>query len=109
MHPLIKKLLQKRGIEEVSSLDSEEKKDFVRWEATLSEGIITVARIQEFCKIQTDLIENKFKDITLPVEIRQRLIDQFNVYRSILELITKPESEREALEKYLNSLIENIE
>lgn len=103
MHPLLRKVLEKAGIKGPEDLKPEEKADFDRWRGILSEGEVTVERVQEFCRTQIDLIEKKWRDPSCPN--RERLIDQHVVYRSILDATTAPQVEKENLEKYLNSLL----
>ncbi len=105
MHHLLQSLLRKKGIKDVSDLESYEVQDFERWGRILSEGEITVDKIKEFCKNQIHIIEGKFKDLDNTKEKNEKLIIMFTVYRSLIELIEAPSIEKENLEKYITSLI----
>lgn len=104
-HWLIEKLLRKRGIESTDKLAEHEKPTFDGWQRILSEGTITVDKIQEFCRAQLSLIHGKFKEDNSN-EKNNKLIAMHNVYKSILDVIDKPKIEKEQLEKYLHDLIE---
>ena len=103
---ILEKLLKKRGIESLEQLREDEKEVFDRWNKTLSEGEMSLEKIVAFCEGQIRLIEEKWKDLNSPKEKNERLIIYHTVYRSIRDIIIKPISEREALEKYLNTLLE---
>jgi len=105
MYEVIKNLFQRRGIQNISQLDEDEKRDYDRWIKILSEGEVTVESIKKFCYNQIGLIEVKLKDLENTDKKNERLIIQFNIYKSILGAVEVPRKEREALEKYLNSLI----
>lgn len=106
MHHLLDRLLKKKGIKTVDQLTDEEKVVFDRWQGMLGDGEMTVAKIGDFCSNQIHLIESKWKELDNSQEKNQRLIMMHTVYKSILDLINKPKSEREALEKYLSSLLQ---
>lgn len=103
MHPLLEKLLGKRGIKELTELKPDEKQTYDKWQGILSDGEVTVDKILSFCRSQVEIIERRWKDPMC--ENRERLIDQHIVYKTIIEAITSPQVARENLEKYLNSLI----
>ena len=102
MHPILRKLLDKRKITP-DKLDVEEKKDFDRWEGILSGGEVTIDKLKEFCKAQKNTIEAKWKNFD---NTDQRLVIAHTIYSTIIKAIEAPESEREALEAYLKDLIE---
>src|SRR3990167_652089 len=106
MHPILTKLLHKRGINTKEELSVEEKTDYERWERILSGGEITVETISRFCKSQISLIETQWKDLNNSKEKNKRLILLHSVYSSILKVIISPETERVTLEEYLNKLIQ---
>ena len=104
MHALLEKLLQKRKIKDVTKLNPEEKKTFDTWNKVLSEGDITVEKIQEFCQSQIDIIESKWKDLNIENSKKAEWIPIHNVYSTILLAIKSPRSAKEALEKQLINL-----
>ena len=106
MHRSLEKILEKRGIKDVSELDPTEQETFDKWNKSLSDGVITVDKIEDFCRQQLDIIDLKFKDMDNSAEKNQRLIILHNVYKSMLGAISKPKQEREQLEKFLLSLTE---
>lgn len=106
MHYLLEKILNRRGIKDVTELTPEEQVDFDRWENTLV-GDISVDLIAKFCDNQVKLIDSILRDVNAPSEKIVRLNLQRNVYGTILDLIAKPSAERESLEKYLLTLINN--
>jgi hypothetical protein len=105
-HPLLEKLLFKKGIKSTDELSPEEHVDFERWQATLV-GDISVDSILQFCDNQVKLIDSSLRDINAPSEKIVRLNLQRNVYATVRDMIAKPSAERESLEKYLNTLLES--
>lgn len=103
---IIKKLLNKRGVEDVTKLSSDEKQDIDRWQKILSEGEITVDKIKAFCDNEIGKIEKNWKDLNNSKEKNERLIIMHTVYSSIIEAIEAPQKQKESLEKYLSQLIE---
>lgn len=106
MHRLLQKLLNKQGLSDTFQLKDEEKQDFDRWQAILSEGSVTLEKVKEFCLAQIFIIEEQFKNLDNSKDRNERLILTFNVYKAILNCIEAPNAEKEALEKYLTNLIE---
>lgn len=107
MKNLISRLLEKRGVKDVSELAPEERADVERWTAILSTGEITVDKLTEFCKNKVKLIEGEWKNLDNSERKNERLIAYHSVYKTLLDIITGDagKSEREALERYLNDLI----
>lgn len=105
MPPILQKYLHKLGISSIMDLHDDEKKDFDRWEKILSEGEVTVDKILDFCKAQVILIENQWKNLDNTGNKNERLILLHTVYSTIATLIRSPQTERENLEKYLNTLL----
>ena len=99
-------LLDKRGIKDVSTLAEDEKQTFDRWQKILSDGEITVDKIKQFCINQVQVIEHKWRELDNSELKNQRLITMHTVYKTILDAIDKPATERENLEKYLAQMIE---
>lgn len=106
MHKLIADLFKKIGIEKIEDLSVEEKKDFERWQKTLSEGEVTVDKILEFCRSQVKLIEVQWKNLDNDSKKNDRLIILHTTYSTLINLITGPKSEKESLESYLNQLLQ---
>ena len=106
MHGLIAKLLQKKKINDIRELTPDEKETFDKWDRVLSEGEMTIEKILEFCKKQIKIIEGQYinpdnsekKDIYLKASL--------SVYTNLTRAIKAPKAEKEALEKYLNQLIQ---
>ncbi len=107
MHPLLKRLMKKRGIEEITDLKLDEKVNFDRWQGILTGGEVTVERILEFCQAQVKLIETQWKNLDNDPKKNERLVLLYTVYKSLIELITSPALERDTLEKYLAQLLDN--
>lgn len=105
MHPLLLKVLRKAGVADIMGLSEDEKKDFDRWDKILSEGDITVDKILVFCQAQVIIIETQWKNLDNSHEKNSRLIVLHTVYSSIITVIKSPQTERENLEKYLNTLV----
>lgn len=102
---LLMDLFKKKGIESVDQLSTEEKADYDRWTGILSAGDVTVESITKFCQNQISIIQVSWKEKNNSKEMNDRLVMQFNVYSTIVQAITSPTAEREALEKYLTSLL----
>lgn len=93
------------GVESVDKLTTEEKVDFDRWHKILSDGEVTVEKIQRFCVSQKHLIETDWANLNNSKEKNERLIIAHTIYTKLLGVIEQPQSEKEALEKHLNSLL----
>ena len=106
MHPILTKLLNKRGITAREELSVEEKVDYEKWERILSGGVITIDKIVAFCKSQISLIEMQWKDFSNDSKKNERLIIAHTIYSTLLKVITSPEVERVTLEEYLNKLVQ---
>ena len=112
MHPLLLKLLNRRGIEDASKLDDtplpdgspSEKKMFENYQAVLSKEELTTKDIKEFCQSQVQVIEGKWRDLNLRQEAKAEWIPYHTVYKNLLSAIDSPRDARENLEKYLISL-----
>ena len=105
MHILLEKLLRKRGIESVNDLNKEEKDQYDAWQKILSEGEMSVDKIKDFCSLQLSVIKGLMKGMDNTPEKNNRLIIYFNIYDTLLTLLTSPQAERESLEKYLTQLL----
>jgi len=102
---ILSKLLQKRGIKDVSELDKEEQKTFAEWQRVLSKDDISLKDVESFCSMQVLNIEAQFKDLNTSKEKIERLVLLHSVYSSLKNLINSPRQERESLEKYLTQLL----
>lgn len=107
MAPALDKLLEKRGIKDVTALSADEKETFKKWENILSSGTVTVKKIEEFCRYQIHAIETKWRADVIDNAIlkNEKLVVMHTVYSAILNLIIAPQAEKEVLEKYLNQLL----
>ncbi len=106
MNHKLQKLLDKRGVE-ITELSSQEKEQFDRWHKVLSEGEISVDKIKQFCDIQIKSIQEQWKNLDNDSKKNERLILLHTVYSTLLNLINAPQVEREALELYLNQLLDS--
>ena len=104
MHRLLSDLLRKRNLTQID-LSSEEKQEFHRWQAVLDQEV-TVEKIQEFCRIQKELIEGKWADLDSSKLRNERLLMLHTVYGKILRLIDSTNAERKSVEEELNSLLD---
>lgn len=102
---ILSKLLEKRGLKP-EELSTEEKETIKQWQLTLSQGAITVSSIELFCNNNITNIENQFKNLDNSKEKLERLVLLHNVYSSLVKIINSPKIEKEALEKYLTTLLE---
>ena len=105
MHPVLEKLLKKRGIDNLDDLREDEVQTFEKWDRILSEGEITLEKISLFCENQLRLIDDKWRNLEASTEKNSRLISYRMVYKALRDAINAPKLERESLEKYLNSLL----
>lgn len=100
---LLSKLLQKRNINSLDELSTEERATFEQYQSVL-EKEITVATLKEFCISQIKLIEGKFAD-NPKTDDDQYLKACLHVYLNIIKAIEAPEQERKSLEQHLTALI----
>lgn len=107
MHKLIAKLLQKRGIESLEALDKDEKITFDSWQRILSKQELTTQDIKDFCQRQIEVIEGKWRDLSIDQDKKNEYIPYHTVYKTLLEAIDSPQDARIALEQQLNQLINN--
>lgn len=105
MHNLLKQLLGKKGIKDVSELESYEREDFDRWGRILQEGEVTVQSIRKGIEGFIKLIEGQMKNLENSKEKNERLVIQLITYKSLLELIDSKGIEKKNLEIYLQNLI----
>lgn len=101
---LLRKILEKRGIADVTKLTKEEKEDFDNYEKILSKPDLTLKDLQSFMESQIAIIETRWKDYGLEHSKKSELIAYHTIYRTLLDVIKSPQVEREVLEKYLTNL-----
>lgn len=101
MKGILQKLLARRGIESFDKLDEEEKQTFRNWDKTLSKEEMTLEDLKFFIKTQVGIIEAKWKDYGLEHTKKAELLPYYTVYKALLDAIGAPQQEREALEAYL--------
>lgn len=109
MKPILDKLLEKRGIQDVTALSPDEKETFEKWDRTLSEGNLTVKKIEDFCKAQMSVIEARWRREVADnsKEKNEKLMVMHTVYSTLAALIAAPQTEKENLEKYLKNLLDS--
>lgn len=105
MHPLLAKIIQKRGIKDVTELTSEERQQFDAWRVTLSEGEITVESIARDCEIQISVIEGEMKNLDNSTRKNDRLITALSYCKLFLSRVRGGQTEKENLEKYLDQML----
>lgn len=106
MHKLLEKLFHKRGIKDFNELDQEEKQTFENWQSILSKEELTLSDVKEFCQVQLDVIEGKWKDYNIDNTKKAELIPYHTCYKTLFLAIGSPRSARENLEKTLIQLLE---
>ena len=99
---ILSKILQKRGIKDVTELDKEEKESFEGYEKILSKEDLTLEDVKHFLESQIGIIETKWKDYS--TQNKADLIPYHTCYKTLLNLINAPQVERKALEDYLSQL-----
>ena len=112
MNFLLQKLLNKREIKREDLSDRplisggiSEKGQFGKWEQILSDEPTSIAQVEEFCRDQLNKIEMQWQDFSNSSQKNERLVIAHTIYSVILKAIKAPKAEKEALEKYLNQII----
>lgn len=105
MKGILQKLLQKRGINSVEEMQSEERTTFDSWERILSKDELTIEDVKRFCQSQIDIIDGKWRDLSIPQDKKAEFIPYHAVYRTLLTAMDAPRSAREQLELHLNQLV----
>lgn len=106
MKNYLSELLKKRGIKDASELSKDEQADFERWKKILAKDEVDIKDVLGFCKNQIIVIEKKFGDIENTPQKAEKLTMNHSIYKTLINLIEQPKEQREALIKYLTSLIE---
>ena len=99
---VIGKILNKRGIKDVTELSPEEKETFENYQKILSKSEVSIEDIKHFLEDQIRVIELKWRDHTLAD--KAALIPYHTVYRILLDVMNAPQLERMSLEKHLIQL-----
>jgi hypothetical protein len=71
----------------------------------LAKEELDVKDILEFAKHQRGLIEDEFGNVDNDALKTSKLVLQYNLYGKIMSLIESPKHEREALIRYLETLL----
>lgn len=102
---ILDKFLKKVGVKSPDELSSDEKKTYTEWQKILSKEELTLADIKLFCQTSIEIIEGKWKDLSLEQTKKAELIPYHTVYKTLLSAIDAPRSARENLEATLNQLL----
>ena len=106
---ILDKFLQKRGLSSPKDLDNTPTSDgsptelqtFEKWKGILSKETLTLEDIKIFLQSQIGIIEAKWRDLNLEQSKKAELIPYHTVYKTLLQAIDAPLSERQALEAVL--------
>lgn len=88
MHPLILKLLRKRGIENIDDLDESEMSQYKTWQEALTSSEVSVESITKFCKKQKNLIEDQYSNPDNSEKKDLALKTSLAMYKAILAFIS---------------------
>lgn len=99
---ILSKIFEKRGIKDISELDTDEREVFERYKAILSKPDLSLTDIEQFLETQIKVIEAKWKDYE--TQNKAGLIPYHTIYRALADIIKSPQAEREQLEQYLIAL-----
>ena len=99
LHNLLTRLLSKRGIKNVDLLDEDEKKTFEVWQEVLQKEELDVEDIKNFCKMQIEIIENRWRDYTLELSKKSELLPYHTIWKMILSAIESPKVGKEAFDE----------
>lgn len=114
MKTILAKYLEKLGYTSIDQLSKDKMPDgspseletFKEWDKILSKNDeVTVDNIRQFCRSQLEEVGKQMENIDNKADKIQRLVILHTVYSKILRAIDSPQSDRVALEQYLNSLI----
>lgn len=95
MHPLIEKLLLKRGIKDINELDEAELAQFKVWQEALTSSEVSVESITKFCQRQKDLIEAQYTNPDNSDKKDKALKHSLAVYKALLAFISGSKVARE--------------
>jgi len=102
---ILSKLLQKRGIKDVTELNKEERIEFDNWQNVLDKEEVTIENITDFCVGAMNAIEVQFGDMDIPNDKMAKLTLQHSIYKKLKDMINAPRVERESLVEYLTNLL----
>lgn len=105
MDNILSKIFKKRGIKDVTELNTDERQQFEQWQAVLNKEEIGIKDIVEFCDGAMGMIEAQFGDIEIADNKMAKLTLQHSVYKKFKDLINAPATEKENLTKYLTNLL----
>lgn len=100
---LLDKLMEKRGIKRYEDLSADEKAVYDRQKLVLTGKTVTLKNLEDFCRSQISLIEDKFAAAETANDVYLKAC--LHVYLNLLKAIDAPKIERESMERYLISLI----
>ena len=106
--------LKKKGVASPEDLDNTPNSDgspterevFDKWRATLGKDDLSTEDIKNFCGMQKEMIENKWRDLNLDQSKKAEMIPYHTVYSILIQAINAPKAEREQLEKQLEQLLQ---
>ena len=102
---ILKRLLEKRNIKDISELDGEEKKTFEIWKEVLQKEELNVEDIKNFCKSQIGVIEGKLANYEIDSYKKSELVPYFVVWNLLLKAIEGPRQQKRSLEQHLEQLL----
>lgn len=102
---ILEKYLNWAGVSKPEELTPEEKKTFDTWQLVMNKEELTMDDLKQFIQGQVDVIETRWKDLTVNNESKAQLIPYHTTYKTLLMAISAPKSMREALEIQLNQKI----
>ena len=107
MHTLLTKLLEKRNIKTTKELEVEEKADFDRWDSILQRPDISKEDVEALCEFEIGEMEKELSNLSNTHRKNERLVILLTVWRKIQRLMEGNRAEREALEEYIQKLLDN--
>lgn len=110
MHPLVARILEKRGVKDLTDLNKDEQATYRQWEQDYktilaAEEALTVDKVAEFCRHQVKVVESQWRNWDISREKMERLVLVHTVYKVMLDLLEAPQRRREQLEAELTSYL----
>ena|SRR3990167_1786557 len=106
MHPLIARLFEKKGINDVRELSPDDQVEFHGWQKVFTQEDVSLEQVKKFCRSQLDAIEGHWSNLDNSNQKNERLIIQHTVYKTLLNLISAPSESKANLERYLQEMID---
>lgn len=104
----LNKVLESKGIKNLTDLTPEERETYLAWDKILSEGKVTVDKILEFCERELARIDAVWRQSVISGrDIPQNLVLLRVVYKTLADLIKAPKEEKAQLEEYLQNLVDH--